>query len=119
VPDTAAACRSCHLPISDVRRSSARTPADRSWPRAVATAVTGLLLYTGVVAWSAWQLPATLPFVAPAAVAGAALHAVKRRPVLGLLAFGVLVAGLPFLLAPALGTGALSDLAEWINDPQW
>ena len=31
----------------------------------------------------------------------------------------VLVVALPFLLAPALGTGAFSDLADWIDEPQW
>jgi hypothetical protein len=31
----------------------------------------------------------------------------------------VLVVVLPFLLAPALGTGAFSDLSDWIDEPQW
>lgn len=43
----------------------------------------------------------------------------RGRPWLGMLAFAVLVVALPRLLAPALGTGAFSDLADWINDPQW
>ncbi|GAA1919777.1 hypothetical protein GCM10009797_11850 [Nocardioides hwasunensis] len=77
------------------------------------------MLYAAVVAWCVWQLPAALPFVAPAAAAGLVLHGLKARPWGGLLAFVVLVVVLPFLLAPALGTGALSDLATWINDPQW
>ncbi|WP_322919474.1 hypothetical protein [Nocardioides renjunii] len=47
------------------------------------------------------------------------LHGVKGRPWLGMLALAVLVVVLPVLLAPALGTGAFSDLAEWVNDPQW
>ncbi len=79
----------------------------------------GLALYGAVVAWCAWQLPTTLPFVVPAAAAGVLLHGVRARPWLGLVAFAVLVVALPFLMAPALGTGAFSDLAEWINDPQW
>ncbi|MDZ5663722.1 hypothetical protein SFC79_18245 [Nocardioides sp. S-58] len=62
---------------------------------------------------------ASLPFVAPAAAGGLVLHGVKGRPWLGMLAFAVLVVVLPVLLAPALGTGAFSDLAEWVNDPQW
>lgn len=87
--------------------------------RAFGIRVVGVALYAGIVAWSAWQLPATLPFVVPAAVAGVALHGVKGRPWWGLLAFVVLVVALPFLLAPALGTGAFSDLADWIDEPHW
>ncbi|MFC7362969.1 hypothetical protein [Nocardioides astragali] len=45
------------------------------------------------------------------------------RPWLGLLACVVLVMALPLLLAPALRqrwcAGAFSELADWINDPQW
>ena len=83
------------------------------------TRVLGVALYAGIVAWCVWQLPATLPFVVPAAVAGLVLHGVRARPWSGLLAFAVLVVVLPFLLAPALGTGAFSDLADWIDEPQW
>jgi hypothetical protein len=32
---------------------------------------------------------------------------------------GVALAVLPFLLVPALGAGAFSDLADWISSPQW
>ncbi|WP_231249312.1 hypothetical protein [Nocardioides furvisabuli] len=122
VPVAAPACRGCHLPIADVRREQpAARPASRSraWARAIGVRVVGLALYGAVVAWCAWQLPTTLPFVVPAAAAGVLLHGVRARPWLGLVAFAVLVVVLPFLMAPALGTGALSDLAEWINDPQW
>lgn len=79
----------------------------------------GLVSYAAVVAWCAWQVPTALPFVAPAAVVGAALHAGRGRPVLGGTAFVVLLVVLPFLLAPAMGAGAFSDLADWIEDPQW
>lgn len=64
-----------------------------------------------------WQLPASLPFVAPAAVAGMVLHGVKGRPWFAMLAFAVLVVALPVILAPALGTRAFSDLADWITTP--
>ena len=81
--------------------------------------LTGLVLYAAVIAWCVWQLPASLPFVAPAAVAGVILHGVKGRPWLGLLAFVVLVVALPVLLIPALGTGTFSDFADWFDSPQW
>jgi len=73
--------------------------------RAAGVRVVGLSLYTAVVAWCWWQLPATMPFVVPAAAVGALLHGVKGRPWAGVLAFAVLVVVLPLLLAPALGTG--------------
>lgn len=77
------------------------------------------MLYAAAVAWCAWQLPATLPFVVPAAAAGLVLHGVRGRPWLGAIAFVVLVVALPAVLAPALGMGSFSDLTRWINDPQW
>ncbi|WP_210443424.1 hypothetical protein [Nocardioides sp. SYSU D00065] len=80
--------------------------------------VLGLALYAAVVGWCGWQLPASLPFVGPAAAAGAALHGLKGRPWLGLTAFVVLVLALPVLLAPALGTGAFSDVADWFDRSQ-
>ncbi len=79
----------------------------------------GLASYATVIAWCVWQLPAALPFVAPAAAVGALLHVVKGRPWLGVVAFVVLVVALPILLVPALGTGAFSDLADWFDSPQW
>jgi hypothetical protein len=119
VPVTAASCRGCHLPIADVRQHHLKRTRSGSWTRGAAVRLVGLVLYGAVVAWCAWQLPAALPFVAPAAAAGVVLHGVKGRPWLGGLAFVVLVVVLPLVLAPALGTGAFSDLADWINDPQW
>ncbi|WP_210502443.1 hypothetical protein [Nocardioides xinjiangensis] len=121
VPASASACRGCHLPIADVRRhagddSKRRT---RSWTSAIGVRLVGVALYAGAVAWCARQLPAALPFVVPAAAAGLVAHGVKGRPWLGLLAFVVLVVALPFMLAPALGAGAFSDLADWFDDPQW
>lgn len=72
VPATASGCRECHLPMSDLLRHSepTRTGRSRSWVRAVRVRIVGLLLYVAVVAWCAWQLPASLPFVVPAAVTG-------------------------------------------------
>ena len=120
VPAASAACPGCHLPIADVRRHGATAAqGGRSFMRALGIRVVGVALYVGIVAWSAWQLPATLPFVVPAAVAGVVLHGIKGRQWWGLVAFVVLVVALPFLLAPALGTGAFSDLADWIDEPQW
>lgn len=73
----------------------------------------GLVVYSATVAWAWWQLPATLPFVVPAAVlGGGVLHVVKGRPRLGLLAFTVIVVVVPLLLWPALGTGTFSDLTD-------
>jgi hypothetical protein len=81
VPADASACRGCHLPIADVRRHTVEdTRTGRSWTRAVGIRVVGVTLYAGIVAWCVWQLPATLPFVAPAAVAGLVLHGVRARP---------------------------------------
>jgi hypothetical protein len=121
VPATAASCRSCHLPIEDVRRhhgEDRRTRA-RSWGRAIRVRLVGLLLYAAVAAWCAWQLPTSLPFAVPAAAAGLVLHGVKGRPWLGALAFVVLVVALPKLLFPALGVGTFSDFGSWFEDPQW
>ena len=106
--------------MADIRRHGEVAPSrSSSWARAVGVRIVGVLLYGAVIAWCWWQLPASLPFVAPAAVAGLVLHGVKGRPWLAILAFAVLVVALPVILAPALGTGAFSDLANWINDPQW
>ena len=98
---------------------STRTRRSRSWARALGVRLSGVLLYVAVIAWCWWQLPASLPFVAPAAAAGMVLHGLKGRPWLGILAFSVLVVALPMLLSPALRSGAFSDLANWLNDPQW
>lgn len=119
VPVTAAACRGCHLPIADVRRHHPVGRRPRSWGRAIRVRLAGFALYTAVVAWCAWQLPTSLPFVVPAAGAGLVLHGVKGRPWLGLVAFVVLVVALPVLLLPALGTGTFSDFGTWFEDPQW
>ncbi|CAM3712044.1 hypothetical protein NOZE110980_12050 [Nocardioides zeicaulis] len=118
MPASRASCPGCHLPISDVRRHASRGRR-RSWARGLVVRLTGLVLYIAIVAWSAWQLPAALPFVVPAAAAGVALHGVRGRPWLGAIAFVVLVVALPAVLAPALGIGSFSDLTAWINDPQW
>ena len=106
--------------MEDVRKHAARPRTrSRSWVSAVGLRLLGIVLYAAVVAWCSWQLPTSLPFVVPAAVCGVILHGLKGRPWLGLLSFVVLVVALPLLLAPALGTGAFSDLADWIAEPQW
>src|SRR5688572_26590551 len=70
VPAAATACRGCHLPIADVRRHTiSESKAGHSWTRALGVRVVGVALYAAIVAWCVWQLPASLPFVAPAAVA--------------------------------------------------
>ena len=105
--------------MSDVRRHATKPRArSRSWAKAIGVRLVGLVLYAAVIAWCVWQLPTSLPFVVPAAIAGAILHGVKGRPWLGLLSFMVLVVTLPLLLAPALGTGAFSDFADWFDEPQ-
>ena len=114
VPLTAAACRGCHLPIADVRGNQPpRRLRGRSLARSAVVRLAGLVLYAVVVAWCATQLPTSLPFVAPAAVLGAAVHVLKGRPWMGVAVFVVVVAALPFLLLPALGTGAFADLTDW------
>ena len=73
----------------------------------------GAVLYAATVAWCAVQLPASLPFVVPAAVLGGGLHVVKGRLWLGLFVFTIVLVVGPLLLWPALGTGTFSDLTEW------
>ncbi|HEV2796613.1 MAG TPA: hypothetical protein VGV65_03255 [Nocardioides sp.] len=106
--------------MADIRRH-AEVGSSHSTSRArdAGVRIVGVLVYGAVIAWCWWQLPASLPFVAPAAAAAMVVQGVKGRPWLAMLVFAVLVVALPVLLAPALGTGAFSDLADWINDPQW
>jgi hypothetical protein len=47
-------------------------------------------------------LPRTLPFVAPSAGFGMALHAGMRRPWLGLAGFALLLVVVPLLFFPSL-----------------
>ena len=109
-------CLSCHLPISDVVRNqedaqrNARA-GSRSWRR-LRSGLFGLVVYAAVVAWCAAQLPTSLLFVGPAAVAGVWLHTVKGQRVLGLLAFTVVVVLVPLLLWPSMWTGLFADLTS-------
>ncbi len=108
-------CRACRLPMSDVVRhgGSGSTSRARSAARAVRVRITGLVLYTAAVVWCAYQLPTTLPFVAPAAVLGGGLlHVWKGRPWLGLALFTLIVVAVPVFVLPALSTGALADLTD-------
>ncbi len=108
-------CLSCHLPMRDVVRHGSTTPTSRTSAvaRALRVRATGLLLYGAVVAWCAYQLPDTVPFVVPGAMLGGGiLHVWKGRPWLGLVVFAVIVAVVPVLLWPSVLTGAFSDLTE-------
>lgn len=106
-------CRSCHLPIKDVkanqkrpqRFSRSRRTAGWIWNRFV-----GLAFYGAIVAWCALQMPASLTFVGPGAVIGALIHVFKGRPWLGLGAFLVVVVLVPLLFWPSMLTGAVGHL---------
>ena len=73
---------------------------------------TGLLLYSAAVLWCSIQLPTSMVFVVPGAVAGAWLHVGKGRVWLGLLAFVVIVAVLPLLFWPSMLTGLFSEVTS-------
>jgi hypothetical protein len=108
-------CLSCHLPMSDVLRHANSAPTSRASAviKALQIRVSGLLLYGAVVAWCAYQLPATVPFVVPGAVLGGGiLHVWKGRPWLGLALFAIIVVVVPALLWPSVLTGAFSDLTD-------
>jgi hypothetical protein len=74
------------------------------------SAIFGLFAYAAVVLWCATQLPTSLLFVGPGAVAGVWLHVVKGRRVLGVLAFLVIVGLAPLLFWPSMLTGLFSNL---------
>jgi len=66
------------------------------------TRLVGVVLYATIVGATWWLLPQTLPFVAPSAGFGMALHAGMRRPWLGLAGFGLLLVVVPLLFFPSL-----------------
>jgi hypothetical protein len=108
-------CLSCHLPIKDVAANQAggRTTWARSRSgRLVRRRILGLLVYPAAVTWCWFQLPTSMVFVVPGAVAGVWLHVVKGRAWLGLAAFVIVVAVLPMILWPSLLTGFFSDLTS-------
>ena len=111
---TSSGCRVCNLTLQDVLTNQSLRGSDsgtRRLLRQLRLRLTGLLLYAATVAWCAFQLPDTLPFVVPGAVLGGGLlHVWKGRPWLGLLVFVVVVAVVPALLWPAMATGLFSDL---------
>ena len=81
--------------------------------RALRTRLTGLVLYSGVVAWCAYQLPDSLAFVVPGAVlGGGVLHVWRGRPWSGLLVFAIIVVAVPMLLWPSMLTGTYADLRD-------
>ncbi|GAB3792889.1 hypothetical protein [Nocardioides ungokensis] len=101
--------------MSDVLRHASTTPASRASTviRALQVRISGLLLYGAAVAWCAYQLPDTVPFVVPGAVLGGGiLHVWKGRPWLGLAVFAIIVVVVPALLWPSVLTGAFSDLTD-------
>jgi hypothetical protein len=107
-----AGCAPCHLPIADVRRHAERRRSRaRSVARAARVRLTGAVLYAAVIAWCAYQLPTSLPFVVPGAVlGGGVLHVWKGRPWLGLLVFTIVVVAVPMLLWPSMATGLFAEL---------
>lgn len=97
--------------MNDVVRHAGAAP--RSFLRALQVRVAGLILYPAIVAWCAFQLPDTVPFVVPGAVlGGGVLHVWKGRPWLGLVVFAMVVVLVPALLWPSVLTGAFSDLTD-------
>jgi hypothetical protein len=113
-------CLVCHLSMRDVQRHRARaTPSrGRAFARALRIRVTGAVLYAAAVAWCAYQLPSSLPFVAPAAVLGGGiLHVWRGRPWLGLFVFAIIVVAVPALLWPSMMTGTLSELTDGLQRP--
>lgn len=103
-------CLPCHLPMRDVVRHQRRRS---RIGRAIGIRLTGIMLYSGVVAWCAYQLPDALPFVVPGAVLGGGLlHVWRGRPWLGLLVFAVIVVAVPMLLWPSMLTGTYADLRD-------
>jgi hypothetical protein len=74
----------------------------------------GLLLYSAAVMWCSVQLPTSMVFVVPGAVAGVWLHVGKGRAWLGLLAFTVIVAVLPLLFWPSMLTGLFSEVTAGV-----
>lgn len=111
VASASSGCLHCHLPMTAILRHQSREPSRASaWARAIRVRLTGVLLYLGAVAWCAYQLPDTLPFVIPGAVlGGGVLHVWKGRPLLGLAVFALVVVVVPALLWPSMLTGAFSD----------
>ncbi|CUR58526.1 membrane hypothetical protein [metagenome] len=114
VSPSSSGCRVCHLPMSDVERSSTSRPArGRTLARAIRVRLTGAILYCAAVAWCAYQVPTSLAFVVPGAVLGGGiLHVWKGRPWLGLIVFTLVVAVVPALFWPSMTTGTLSDLTD-------
>jgi hypothetical protein len=98
--------------MADVQKHTAGSRG-RGFVHGLGVRVVGLVFYGAAVVWAWWQLPATLPFVVPAAVLGGGLlHVVKGRPWWGLIVFTVIVVAVPLLLWPALGTGTFADLTD-------
>lgn len=110
VAPTSAGCRSCHLPIRDVVANQ-RTGRSRD-NRRVLTRLWGIPLYGGILAWCLLQLPTAAVFVVPAVVVGVVLHVLRGRPVLGALAFLVIVVVAPALFWPSIATDAFDGLTS-------
>lgn len=110
VASTSAGCRSCHLPIRDVVANQ-RTGRSRG-NRRVLTRLWGVPIYGGILAWCLLQLPTAAVFVVPAVVVGVVLHVLRGRPVLGALAFLVIVVVAPALFWPSIATDAFDGLTS-------
>lgn len=110
VAPASSGCLPCHLPLRDVLRHQ-RTGS--AVDRALRVRLTGLVLYSGAVAWCAYQLPDSLPLVVPGAVlGGGVLHVWRGRPWLGLMVFAIIVVAVPVLLWPSMLTGTYVDLRD-------
>lgn len=106
VATSAASCRSCHLPIADVRRHQARPRSTTA--RRVRTRLWGVPIYGGIVVWCLLALPTAAVFVVPAAIVGAVLHVLLGRWISAALAFVVIVGAAPLLFTPAM----LADMLD-------
>lgn len=70
----------------------------------------GFVVYAGLVAWSWYFMPTVFMFMLPAAIVGAYLHVVRRRPILGALLCFAIVVLVPGLLWKAGLTGLFADI---------
>jgi hypothetical protein len=111
-----AGCVSCGLPMRDVlRHAVVANPSvrRRAALRARGVRLIGLVAYSAIVAWCAYQLPDAMPFVVSGAVVGGGfLHVWRCRPWLGAVVFAVMVLALPALLAPSVLTDVFSHVTD-------
>jgi hypothetical protein len=117
VASASASCRSCHLPMRDVRANQPTPRGARSSDvaRNVSRRLLGAVFYVGLGAWFAYRLPGTVTFLVPGVVIALWLHVVKGRSILGALAFVMIVGVLPTLFWPSMWTDLGNDVSAWFR----